>query len=243
MVKYHLDHNSFSLQVLLILFCMSSVLTFATTAPVSDDLSVVRENVRKIMLWPSPEQLSDVLAQAKANLSTLDFDTCQWPDLNYTTHGPENWDPVLHMFRIATMTAAYTVPGGLSSDMKLLLGIHCALKVWIEQDWQNPNWWWNYIQDPLIATGIMMMLGVERMTTYEIEAIVKMSHRANWWIKDWEATSNYSAVSQAFELMWNTVQIQNLTTIGIQTDWSYHFHGSQLLPAAYGDAWLTMGSV
>ncbi|CAF1367704.1 unnamed protein product [Adineta ricciae] len=235
---------------------MSFVVTFATTAPVSDDLSIVRENVRKIMLWPSPEQLPDILAQAKANLSTLDFDTCQWPDLNYTTRGPENWDPVLHMFRIATMTAAYTVPGGFSNDTKLSLGIHCALKVWIEQDWQNPNWWWNYIQDPLIATGIMMMLGVERMTTYEIDAIVKMSYRANWWIKDWEgganlvwelqiqlyrglATSNYSAVSQAFELMWNTVQIQNLTTMGIQTDWSYHFHGSQLLPAAYGDAWAT----
>ncbi|CAF1422917.1 unnamed protein product [Adineta ricciae] len=235
---------------------MSFVVTFATTAPVSDDLSIVRENVRKIMLWPSPEQLSDVLAQAKANLSTLDFDTCQWPDLNYTTRGPENWDPVLHMFRIATMTAAYTVPGGFSNDTKLSLGIHCALKVWIEQDWQNPNWWWNYIQDPLIATGIMMMLGIERMTTYEIEAIVKMSYRANWWIIDWDgganlvwelqiqlyrglATSNYSAVSQAFELMWNTVQIQNLTTMGIQTDWSYHFHGSQLLPAAYGDAWAT----
>ncbi|CAF1367773.1 unnamed protein product, partial [Adineta ricciae] len=163
---------------------------FATTAPVNDDLSTVRENVRKIMLWPSPEQLSDVLVQAKANLSTLNFDTCQWPDLNYTTRGPENWDPVLHMFRIATMTAAYTAPGGLSNDTKLSLGIHCALKVWIEQDWQNPNWWWNYIQDPLIATGIMMMLGVERMTKYEIDAIVKMSYRANWWIKDWEGGAN-----------------------------------------------------
>ena len=59
------------------------------------------------------------------------------------------------------------------------------MKVWIEQDWQNPNWWWNYIQDPLIATGIMLMLGVERMTKYEIDAIVNMSYRANWWIKDW----------------------------------------------------------
>ncbi|CAF1172952.1 unnamed protein product [Adineta steineri] len=225
-------------------------------AQTNDDLSIVRENVRKIMLWPSPDQLSSVITQAMANLSTLNFDTCQWPDLNYTTRGPENWDPVLHMFRIATMTSALTAPGGLINNTKLSLGIHCALKVWIEQDWQNPNWWWNYIQDPLIATGIMLMLGVERMTKYEIDAIVNMSYRANWWIKDWGgganlvwelqiqlyrglATSNYSAVEQGFELMWQTVQIQNLSTMGIQSDWSYHFHGSQLLPAAYGDAWAT----
>ncbi|UJR34969.1 hypothetical protein I4U23_027747 [Adineta vaga] len=250
MIKYKLYND------LLFLLCMTFFVTSTSTASINDDFTVVRENVRKIMLWPSPDQLPEVLTQAMANLSALDMHTCQWPDLNYTTRGPENWDPVLHMFRIATMTAAYTVPGGLSNDTKLSLGIHCALKVWIEQDWQNPNWWWNYIQDPLIATGIMLMLGVERMTKYEIDAIVNMSYRANWWIKDWEgganlvwelqiqlyrgfATSNYSAVAQGFELMWNTVQIQNLTTMGIQTDWSYHFHGSQLLPAAYGDAWAT----
>lgn len=221
-----------------------------------DDLAIVRENVRRILLWPQPDQLPSVLAQAMANLTALNLTTCQWADLNYTTRGPENWDPVLHMFRIATMTAAFTVPGGLANDTNLSLAIHCALDVWIKQDWQNPNWWWNYIQDPLIATGIMLMLGVERMTQYEIEALVNMSYRANWWIKDWEgganlvwelqvqlyrslATSNYSAVAQAFELMWQTVQVQNLSTMGIQTDWSYHFHGQQLLTAAYGDAWAT----
>lgn len=221
-----------------------------------DDLSIVRENVRKIMLWPTIDQLNVTLTQAIANLSALDRKTCQWPDLNYSTRGPESWDPVLHMFRIATMAAALTVPGGRANDTELSWGIHCALKVWIEQDWKNPNWWWNYIQDPLIATGIMLMLGVERMSSEEIEAIVAMSYRADWWIKDWGgganlvwelqvqlyrglATSNYSAVVQGFELMWETVKVQNLSTMGIQSDWSYHFHGQQLLTGAYGDAWAT----
>jgi chondroitin AC lyase len=232
------------------------LITVTITATIRDDLSTVRDNVRKIMLWPSPDQLPAVLSQAIANLSVLDPTTCQWPDLNYLTRGPENWDPVLHMFRISTMTAALTVPGGLTNNTRLSAAIHCALKVWIEQDWQNPNWWWNCIQDPLIATGIMMMLGVEQMSKYEIDAIVNMSYHADWWIRDWDvganlvwelqvqlyrglATSNYSAVAQAFELMWQTVQVQNLTNMGIQTDWSYHFHGSQLLSAAYGDAWAT----
>ena len=221
-----------------------------------DDLVIVRENVRKIMLWPTPNQLSAVVAQAAGNLSIFDNSSCQWPDLNYNTRGRENWDPVLHMFRVSTMTAALTVPGGMNNDTALSSAIHCALKVWIKQDWQNPNWWWNTVQDPLIATGVMLMLGVERMTPEEVSAIVNMSYRASWWINDasgganlvWMlqvqlfrglATTNYSAVAEAFDHMWQTVQVQNLSIMGIQTDWSYHFHGQQLLTAAYGDAWAT----
>ncbi|CAF1601460.1 unnamed protein product, partial [Didymodactylos carnosus] len=133
-------------------FLVALVITVIATATPQDDFAIVRENVLKIMLWPTPDQLPATLAQAAANLSILDLNTCQWPDLNYTTRGPENWDPVLHMFRISTMTAALTVPGGMTNDTALSSAIHCALEVWLEQDWQNPNWWWNYIQDPLIAT-------------------------------------------------------------------------------------------
>ena len=217
----------------------------------------VRDNVRKIMLWPNEKQLPSVLSQALGNLSKLNPTTCTWPDLNYSTRGPENWDPILHMFRVSTMTAALTVPGGLNEHRQLTSAVHCTLRVWLREDWQNPNWWWNYIQDPLIATGIMLMLGVDRMTEYEIDAIVNMSYRADWWIRDWTgganlvwelqvqlyrglATYNYSAVDEAFWVMWETVQVQNLTKRGIQTDWSYHYHGHQLLSAAYGDAWATI---
>jgi len=223
---------------------------------IQDDFAIVHENVLKIMLWPIPDQLPSVISQAVGNQGTLNRNTCQWPDLNYTTGGPENWDPVLHMFRISTMTAAFTAPGGLINNTELSSAIHCALKVWIEQDWKNPNWWWNTIQDPLIATGIMLMLNVERMSPEEVTAIMAMSYRADWWINDasgganlvWMlqvqlfrvlATSNYSAVAQGFDHMWQTVQIQNLSMMGIQTDCSYYFHGQQLLTAAYGDAWAT----
>ena len=239
------------------MLCLSIIIMITTTtAKLQDDFAIVRENVRNIMLWPTSDQLSAILAQAAGNLSTLDRITCQWPDLNYTTRGPENWHPVMHMFRISTMTAALTVPGGRINDTELVSAIHCALKVWIEQDWQNPNWWWNVIQDPLIASGILLMMGVERLNSEEVIAITDVSYRADWWNNDhsgganlvWMlqvqifrglATSNYSAVSQGFDLMWETVKVQNLSTMGIQTDWSYHYHGLELLTGAYGNAWAT----
>ena len=95
MTKYQLYTISTSPRFSLLLLSLMLLVTFTITATIHDDLSIVRENVRKIMLWPSPDQLSAVLAQAMTNLSALNLNTCQWPDLNYTTRGPENWDPVL----------------------------------------------------------------------------------------------------------------------------------------------------
>jgi hypothetical protein len=82
----------------------------------------------------------------------------------------------------------------------------------------------------------MMMLDVERMNAEEISAIINMSHRADRWISDgsgganlvWMlqvqlfcglATSNYSAVAQGFDLMWKTVQVQSLSTMGSVWTW------------------------
>ena len=109
-LQFHRNSNiTWSIHLIMILITMATVKSIT----IQDDLVIVREKVRRIMLWPTSDQLPDILAQAIGNLSTLDKSTCQWPGLNYTTRGPENWDPVLHMFRVSTMTAALTVPGGM----------------------------------------------------------------------------------------------------------------------------------
>ena len=107
-LQFHRNSNiKWSIHLIMILIAIATVKSIT----IQDDLVIVREKVRRIMLQPTPDQLPDIVAQATGNLSTLDRSTCQWPDLNYTTRGPENWDPVLHMFRVSTMTAALTVPG------------------------------------------------------------------------------------------------------------------------------------
>ena len=53
------------------------------------------------------------------------------------------------------------------------------------------------------------------------------------------ATSNASAVNQGFSALWSLVAVGNVTAgfQGPQVDWAYHFHGTQLLSAAYGEGW------
>lgn len=46
-----------------------------------------------------------------------------------------------------------------------------------------------------------------------------------------------TGIVQGFDRMWADVVVQPLELEGIQTDESYHFHGSQLLSGAYGAVW------
>ncbi|CAF1203117.1 unnamed protein product [Rotaria sordida] len=154
------------------------------------------------------------------------------------------------------MLQALSVPDStVQNDTKILLAVHCALNVWLNNDWQNPNWWFNQINIPLEATGQLLMLG-DNATNFQIEKIKEISYRAAWWLHRpqdvganlvWMiqvqlyrslATVNITGIEQGFERMWEDIAISPLDGEGVQIDWSYHFHGQQLLSGAYGLVWV-----
>ncbi|CAF1241558.1 unnamed protein product [Adineta ricciae] len=51
------------------------------------------------------------------------------------------------------------------------------------------------------------------------------------------ATNNRTGIEQDFTRMWKDITIQSSNNVGVKYDWSYHFHGTQLLSGAYGQAW------
>ena len=53
------------------------------------------------------------------------------------------------------------------------------------------------------------------------------------------ATRNMTAVNQSFSRMWADVAIQSAVSNGqgIMADWSYHFHGEQIMSYSYGADW------
>jgi chondroitin AC lyase len=86
--------------------------------------------------------------------------------------------------------------------------------------------------------------------------IQEISFRANLWIHPddtganlvWMiqaqlyrslATDNITGTEQGFTRMWKDLAVVPLGGQGVQNDWSYHFHGQQLLSGAYGQAWAT----
>ena len=92
------------------------------------------------------------------------------------------WNTAEHMSRITLMLQALTVNGSLvQNNTSLRSAIHCALQVYLRNDWQNPNGWFHQIDIPLQATSQLLMLG-DNVTSFEIEKIKDISYRSAWWL-------------------------------------------------------------
>ena len=150
-MKYHIPVG------LILFFSLISTLSLGIDLP-HDDIAVVRQRVLELMIWPATENIPSVTNNALHFASTLNS-SCYWPDINYHDKNIVLWQTAAHMSRITTMLQALTVNGSLvQNNTNLRSAIHCALNVWLINDWQNPNWWFNQINIPLQATSQLLML-------------------------------------------------------------------------------------
>jgi hypothetical protein len=239
---------SFFFLFLFIISCIS------TPVPNDDDIDIIRQRVLEISIWPAQQYIPGIVKTVLNYSSTLNS-SCYWPDINYADQGRAIWLTEQHISRITALLQAYTVNGSTErNNTNLLTAAHCALNVWLNRDWQNPNWWWNRIGVPIAITSHLLMLG-DNVTSFELQKIKEISYRANWWNGDQEttgtnlvwmiqaqlyrslATRNVSGIEQGFSRMWQDIVIQPLDKDGVQIDYAYQFHGTQLLFGAYGQDW------
>ena len=226
--------------------------TISATLP-NDDIAIIRQRVLELMIWPTNDNIPNTIKNALSYTQTLNS-SCYWPDIAYTDKNIVVWLTAHHMDRITTMLQALTVNGSTEhNNTEMRTAVHCALNVWLTKDWQNPNWWFNEIDIPLLATSQLLMLA-DDATSFEIDKIKAISFRADWWNNGaitganlvWMiqaqlyrtlATNNVTGIEQGFRRMWQDIAVLPLGGEGIQNDWSYHFHGQQLLSGSYGSAW------
>lgn len=241
----------------LILVCIISLILLCTKFNncqlLNDDIAIIRQRVLEMIIWPTTDTISTVVQDAILYEKLMN-NSCYWEDINYADRTLANWLTEQHLLRVNTMIQALTFPNSsIRNDPNLTISTHCALNVWLVRDWINPNWWYNQIGVPLLVTGQLLMLG-DNATAFEIKKITEISYRSDWWEHDpgtganlvWMiqielyrslATNNRTGLSQGFSRMWEDIAVLPLGGQGIQTDWSYHFHGTQLLSAAYGQDW------
>ena len=239
--------------VLVLLFFFYSVWCASAYIP-NDDIATIHQRVLDFMLLPSKENISATVRIALNYTQTLNS-TCYWPDIMYNDSRLARWRTVLHLSRITTMLQALVVNGSsVQNDPRIRTAVHCALNVWLVNDWKASNWINNEVMVPIATTGHLLMLGAN-VTSFEVEKIKEISYRAAWWFHKprdvgcnvaWMiqaelyrslATNNLTGIEQGFARMWQDVAIQSANNVAIQYDRSYHFHGTQLLSGAYGMSW------
>ena len=205
-------------------------------------------------LSPAPTAVPSVVSLARQWQSRLNS-SCYFTDVDYLDQSRDVWATADHMARLLTMTQALTAPSSpLLNDSTLSVHVHCGLQVWCKRGFTNPNWWWNVIGIPLNAASMLLLLSVDRLSPAEVTALSRLTFNADWWVDDWGGganlvweiqiqvyrgvtTRNLTALEQGYTRMWQDVVVQPLNLEGVMRDWSYHFHGAQLLNGAYGAVW------
>lgn len=236
--------------VALALFCVAAR---------ADDLETVRLRALTLFAYPSAAALPAVVAEARA-LQRLLNASFYFTDIDYDDPTDRaDWKTFVHLGRVNTFVQALTAPGSAAfEDAALSAAAHGALAVWTARRFTNTNWWYSFIGVPLNMGQVYIMLGENRTTAAEREALTAFSYDAAWWLNDWGgganlvwmvqcellrglASGNVTAVAQGFETMWADVTVKSPVANGqgIMPDGSYHFHGQQPLNFAYGADWLS----
>lgn len=178
-------------------------------------------------------------------MSLFDYEEGLWKDIDYTDMHRGGWVMSLHITRIYALAKSYKCPESpfyMSKNLSRLL--HKAAGWWFTNKPVNPNWWHNDIGVPKKLAAAMILLHDE-LSQEEIKGALYVLERSKFGRtgqnKSWLAGNQLmkalliddpalarEAVRQIEEEIYVT------DSEGIQNDWSFHQHGSQMQFGNYG---------
>ena len=135
----------------------------ATAYIPNDDISIIRERVLELMIWPPNYNVSVTVQAALLFTETLNS-SCYWPDIDYDDLSNVDWQTAIHAYRITTMLQALTVNGSsVKNDSKIRTAVHCALNVWLTRDWRNPSWFFDQVVIPHETSRQLLMQLISKL--------------------------------------------------------------------------------
>lgn len=237
-------------QILLafVLFCQAVMAQVppSSSSAVASDLATIRQRFVQSVLPHDPDQIKHLEALAEQYRTTLQPNG-RWADIDYTNQDRANWKLRGHLDRALVMAEAARLKQQAGHpDSALENAVIEAIREWTERDYQNPNWWWNQI-------GVPQMLGetalvIPRLPQEQVDRITAIMQRSNWsrWTGanlTWGVTNeivrgclqgDFAAVAEGYQRMYQEIEIVAPGKEGIQPDYSFHQHGSQLYNGGYG---------
>lgn len=173
-------------------------------------------------------------------------------DIDYTQQDSAVWDALNHINRIIDRLMSSGKEAALA-DKILLNDINCALDYWYDNDFRNPNWWYNQIGlvSALSAATIMLIdvLSPERIA--KSTEIIKRGSAAGypamlqwtganlvWGIRD---TIYHALITEDRDLLMlasrrlaDEIYLAQGSGEGIKPDMSFYQHGPILYSCGYG---------
>ncbi len=98
-------------------------------------------------------------------------------DIDYEMQNWARWDALNHVNRIQHKLIAVGKDAALA-DRQLLDDINAALDYWLDNDFKNPNWWYNQIGIVCSLSAVVIML-YDQLTTERIERCAEIIKRGS----------------------------------------------------------------
>jgi chondroitin AC lyase len=216
-------------------------------ASAEGDLAVVRDRFVHSVLPVGDAAVEQVNALSRKDAAALGADG-SWPDINYADQSRSIWAASSHLDRMLVMAkAARLARNGGHPDPALEAKVLLALKWWTGHDYQNSNWWWNQIGVPELTGEIASLLGTQLSSDARAKVIAIMT-RSDW--RKWTGANltwgtgigivrgclknDPALVAEDFKRMFEEIVITRQPQDGLQQDYSFHQHGTQLYNGGYG---------
>jgi chondroitin AC lyase len=220
----------------------------ATTSASADaDLAAVRDRFVRSVLPVGDAAAAQVNAASRKYAGALQADG-SWDDIKYTDDARSVWANSDHLNRLLVMAkSAGAARNGGHADEALEAKILLALKWWTDHDYRNPNWWWNEIGVPELMGEIGSLIGPQLPddARAKIDAIMKRSDWHKWtganltWGTGIEIVrgcleNDPAPVAEGYQRMYEEIEIMPQPKDGVEQDYSFHQHGTQLYNGGYG---------
>lgn len=217
------------------------------TTDMQADIDIVRERLIARYLPSAPEAFAGLRRQALESAESLQADG-SWPDIDYADEERSRWAAGNHLGRLRTMAAVcHGDAGAAALNEDLLAATRRALDFWLEKDLRNPNWWWNQIGVQLSLGPALILLG-DMATPEQRAAGVEVMNRSAWtrWTGQnlvWGVTiqimrgcveNDAAVIQEAYDRMYDEIRVFAPGEESVQSDFSFHQHGSQLYSGGYG---------
>ncbi|GGF44985.1 hypothetical protein GCM10011339_36810 [Echinicola rosea] len=183
----------------------------------------------------------------------FDKSTGKWKDLNYQDSDKTGWDPTTHIYRTSYLSYAFfDEHSDYYKDDQLVNIINLSLDHWLNENYENRNWFPMQVSIPRSLLNTAILLG-DKITQANYQNILDYASK----VKIYKAGANLiwladnvlhyallvgdeNKAKEAIAQIVNEIQIG--APSGIQKDYSFYHHKERLQQFSYGGAYLKISA-
>jgi len=203
------------------------------------DLETIKTRILGSLLERAGDDAAKLVGTLRADGS--------WPDIDYRNRRRSGWPLLRHLANVQVLARAYRSPKSqLRGKGKLRRAVLSSLDYWLNNDFQNPNWWHNQIGVPRTLAPTLLLMEAD-LSARQLGAGLKILRRAKIrmtgqnlvWLTEITARRGIlekdpALVAAAYRRIAQEIRVG--AAEGVQADFSFHQHGPCLYNHGYGAA-------